>query len=221
MCRPRRTHRVGGAVRTGFGPIEASIAASSQVLQSRIHDVALQDLTPGFAAGNPNAGDDCTTVPDEIAWQLQIARITVVDFSPSCKTHDRCYGRWGTSRKNCDDTFLRESKAQCRKEYPHPNGIFPLYWVRDKPGRVICDKVADIYHYGVWQLGGESWPDIALRYDRRARIGCPLIGAGGQKPDVTACFYDQQGRSYPPKVADRVATMRDIAGRIRALLPFG
>ena len=116
---------------------------------------------------------------------------------------------------------MRDSRAQCRKEYPHPSGIFPPDGVRDKPGRVICDKVADIYHFGVWQLGGESWPDVAFRYDVAADRGCPWIGAGGQKPDVIACYYDQQSRSYPPVIANRAATLLLIARKINALFSFG
>jgi hypothetical protein len=112
-------------------------------------------------------------------------------------------------------------KGQCRTEYPHPNGFFPPYGIRDKPGRVICDKVSEIYHFGVWQLGGESWPDIAYKYDRFGKKGCPWIGIHEMKPDVPTCLRDQQFRSYPPVIANRAATMLLIARKINALFSLG
>ena len=111
-------------------------------------------------------------------------------------------------------------KDQCSDTYPNADKL-SIYLAVDWSRRLLCNKVADIYHFGVWQLGGESWPMIAFRYNSAGDIGCPWIGAGGQKPDVPACYYDQQHRSYPPKVADRTATMILIAKKIRALIPFG
>jgi RHS repeat-associated protein len=162
------------------------------------------------ATGNPNAGDNCTRVPDAIGYNVA----SLIDFSPSCHDHDVCYGTWGQLRRFCDDTFHTEMLEQCAAKYNIP-------YVTGVPKR-LCNGFAGIYYYGVQKLGGESWPLIAFRYDPRGNTGCPLIGAGGQKPDVVSCFHIVQDRSYPPVVPlNRRQVADDIRHKVAKLLnPF-
>ena len=183
------------------------------------------------SAGNPNRGDQCTTVPDEIRMPRVVAfpvtlgvtprGKTLIDFSPSCQAHDDCYGFWGSWRKNCDDTFHGRMKNQCRSEYRHTILLGPV----DGPLRYVCNKIADLYYFGVQKLGGGSWPDKAFRYGPsllKPERGCPWIGVSGQRPDVPRCYREVQQHSYDPIIPlSRGAMVTAIAKKsLEAWLPI-
>jgi hypothetical protein len=141
---------------------------------------------------NPNAGNNCTTVADAIGF----GRVKIIDFSPSCKGHDECYGTWDTNRKSCDDTFHDKTKGQCKSTY----GSWWKPWERYL--RRLCDDWAGFYHEGVRLLGGNAWLEKAYRLDgpKPGIDGCPWPARLDQKTvtDESRCLYAVDLKNYPP-----------------------
>lgn len=125
---------------------------------------------------DPTAGDDCTVVPDRI--ESTVGKLELIDFSFSCRRHDVCYGRWNSWRRGCDTNFDVDMRMQCSERHSG----FIRYLLRKG-----CNEVADLYHYGVEQLGNLSWFDKARRYDRTPPLrGCPY-SKRPPEPDVERC----------------------------------
>jgi RHS repeat-associated protein len=78
-------------------------------------------------------------------------------FTPACYSHDICYQECDRSKKDCDDTFLKELNEICDK------WTVPLWWKYDITGigelraKVMCKSFAYIYYKAVDWGGGEGW----------------------------------------------------------------
>ncbi len=166
---------------------------------------------------DPTAGNQCTVVPDAI--HVKVLRVNVIDFSFSCANHDTCYGRWVSWRKSCDNIFHIEMKDQCADKYDGWWTSIPV--IGNKPGKT-CNAFADLYHYGVEQLGNLSWFDKADRLDRTPPLtGCPYSGASS-KPDVPRCRSIIKKRSYPPFDPDvKYVTIELLKQLARAMTLLG
>ncbi|OHY35612.1 hypothetical protein B7O87_09475 [Cylindrospermopsis raciborskii CENA303] len=70
--------------------------------------------------------DGCTAFPDRIRFAY--------DFTGACNSHDWCYSYSEVSRKNCDDSLLREAEASCN-------------------GKRVCLKAAQVLYKGVRRFG--------------------------------------------------------------------
>jgi RHS repeat-associated protein len=153
--------------------------------------------------------DDCTVVPDSLKIGVRGLVTVNFDFHDSCHNHDTCYGAWITYRKTCDDAFYSEMKRQCITQNGAGND------------RAVCYRVAQLYHYGVWQLGGISWVKKAYRYDSSADTGCPYLRADGRL-DKRRCFDYVQARSYPPYMPTTRTVVEAVASqalkRLRSFL---
>ena len=175
----------------------------------RIIDVSesISRLASSSSVMSPVGSDNCTKVPDSIGVWV----ITLIDFSPSCADHDVCYGQWREYRRSCDDDFEGDMKQQCEDQYQH---TIVLPW--DRYGRDKCNEVADVYYWGVQQLGNLSWPKKAYRYDATARRGCPWLRKirGGTRVDLPRCLAYVMDRSYPPYDPDVKTITAALAKRL-------
>jgi RHS repeat-associated protein len=67
------------------------------------------------------------------------------DFTLACETHDRCYDSCGNSKAMCDEQFLEDMIAECRRRSGHD---WPLS---------DCQMQARIYYLAVKWLGGGAY----------------------------------------------------------------
>jgi RHS repeat-associated protein len=88
------------------------------------------------------------------------------DFTPSCNTHDRCYGTCNSEKGKCDKQLHDDMIAQCNAQFPPPDpggGSFPggggfppvVITVPDPTleARKACYKTAEIYYGAVVGFG--------------------------------------------------------------------
>jgi hypothetical protein len=80
--------------------------------------------------------------------------------------------------------------------------------------------VADVYYFGVQQLGNLSWPKKAYRYDRSAQTGCPWLRKvrGGKRVDLPRCLSFVMDRSYPPYDPNVRTVTTALAKRLAEIL---
>jgi hypothetical protein len=138
-----------------------------------------------------HVGNICTAVPDEYKARIWGIIELNVDFRIPCRLHDICYGSWWSLRRVCDQKLFIRMKWACDKQ-------------TSGNAHDVCYRIARLYRYGVWQLGGRSWIIKALRDDRRGATGCPFYGKFHRGPHRReACIRWVQSRSYPRRFASR------------------
>lgn len=158
-------------------PSRPTRAPRRRLGRTRYYDPALgrftqPDPVPGGAAtAYDYAGQDPInkididgTVCGHGAWERTIPDTLpfVEDFGPACRFHDRCYGTWGTSRRNCDDKFLHMMRDECTDFdwNPFHDALF-----------AHCLGVAELYYKVVrGSAGRNAFRDSQLRH-------CPIGGA--------------------------------------------
>lgn len=77
-------------------------------------------------------------------------------FKPACDQHDRCYMTFGNSKKDCDDTFLKQMQDICSSGTPVKG----------------CDLAADFYAWAVGKFGGGAYQEAqkqANKYNAAVR----------------------------------------------------
>ena len=134
--------------------------------KAKLHRKLLKGLQKAFYrssgkyGGRPIFGTDCgpaiETVADQYksglvpdAWVYKNRKTrakTTIDFSASCRTHDRCYEVCdGTkTRRECDFEFYEDLKQACRE------GLSGFQYR-------LCKKKAKLYRYSVEKFGGEQY----------------------------------------------------------------
>jgi hypothetical protein len=128
----------------------------------------------------------------------------------------------------CDDGFHSGMRTQCVNEFRHTILLFAI----DGPRRYACNRLAKLYHHGVWQLGGVSWDDKAHRFDSNGlgsdpdnacpySRGNPGASSYTKQPDVPRCLSEVLVRSYEPLYPTGRTVSEDIVRQILSILnPF-
>uniref|UniRef100_A0A0K8TTR8 Conopeptide n=1 Tax=Conus lenavati TaxID=1519839 RepID=A0A0K8TTR8_CONLV len=73
-------------------------------------------------------------------------------LTPACNRHDVCYGcgaKYGVTKTQCDDAFLRDMKEACRQAGRR----------RALTVSMDCPDMANAFHTAVWAFGHSHYVD--------------------------------------------------------------
>ncbi len=81
-------------------------------------------------------------------WVAKLGHIDIVPVFKACKKHDDCYDKPGISRRECDNRFLADMRAECEKTYQN---------ILETPLKEACYQAAQGYYQAVDKFGGPAF----------------------------------------------------------------
>jgi|UPI000361943C hypothetical protein len=113
---------------------DAACIATVRSMESGQSDI--DGITPSGACGN---GRNEQWVRD--TWGN-------ADFTPACRSHDRCYETCGAAKADCDRVFGSEMRGACNRAYTSR-------W--HAAHRKLCREIANTYESAVTRFAGDSF----------------------------------------------------------------